>query len=379
MSDIAIPSLTPLTDDDLHKTGLPSMMQMSPALAIFFNDAIYGRCKQIATLMSQADGVMPAHLLGKPAACFAVVSRSIVWKMDPWAVAMSTYQTPGGAIGFEGKLVAAILENSGKIDGGVKYELFGDWSRIRGKFKWETSPKGKRYAVAGWNESKDEEGLGVKVSAHVRGEVEPRSEEFFLSSFWPRNSTLWALRPDQQIKYASARAFANTAMPGIFLGVAFDVDPTGFYGEPMTDITPQTPRPKVGSPFERSQEEPKTATGEPQGQQEGQQAVDAHQADEATEDGAPAGAVEAEGATEKAAEPKGTEEVVMDRGKRLLKSLGATNDVADLRLSIQDELEAGELDGPGLLAVLREWNGACDARSKEIATPPASKPKGKGK
>lgn len=216
------------------------MMEMSPALAIFFNDALYNRCKQIAGIMAKAEGVMPKHLIGRPEACFMVISRAVVWKMDPTAVAMSTYQTPGGSIGFEGRLVHAVIENSGKIDGTVNYKLTGDWGKVRGKFKWATSAKGNKYAVEGWD-PKDEEGLGVTVTAKVKGELDPRSEDFLLSTFHPRNSTLWALRPEQQIKYAACRAFANTAVPGILLGASFDVDTTNLGGEPMQDITPPKP------------------------------------------------------------------------------------------------------------------------------------------
>ena len=90
---------------------------MAPGLAIMFNDRLYARCRDMALDMSKAEGFTPAHLLGKPYACFAVLTRAITWKLDPLAVAQSTYQTPGGKIGYEGKLVQAILENSGKFEG----------------------------------------------------------------------------------------------------------------------------------------------------------------------------------------------------------------------------------------------------------------------
>lgn len=249
MSEESLPALSAVSDSDLRSAGLPSVMEMSPALAIFFNDALYNRCKQIAGIMAKAEGVMPKHLLGKPEACFMVISRAVVWKMDPTAVAMCTYQTPGGSIGFEGRLVHAVIENSGQIDGPVKYTLTGDWGKVRGKFKWGTSAKGNKYAMEGWDPN-DEEGLGVTVTAKVKGELEARSEDFLLSTFHPRNSTLWALRPEQQIKYAACRAFANTAVPGILLGASFDVDTTNLGGEGPLDITP--PKPVLTNEFDRS-------------------------------------------------------------------------------------------------------------------------------
>ena len=49
------------------------------------------------------------------------------------AVAQCTYQTPGGRVGFEGKLCQAIIENSGRVKGGVKFTHYGDWDKLKGK------------------------------------------------------------------------------------------------------------------------------------------------------------------------------------------------------------------------------------------------------
>lgn len=212
---------------------------MAPGLAIMFNDRLFDRCKQIAGYMAKADGFTPPHLIGKSEACFAVVTRAITWKLDPIAVMQSTYQTPGGKVGYEGKLVQAILENSGHLQGPVTYELFGDWNRIRGKHKKAQSQRGGEYFAPDWK-PEEEVGLGVIVRAQVKGEPSPREFEFYLTSAWPRNSTLWALRPDQQIKYTACRAFGNTIAPGILMGVPFDTDADGRGS--MIDVTPARPQ-----------------------------------------------------------------------------------------------------------------------------------------
>jgi hypothetical protein len=226
-------------NDEAEATYGISLAGMSPGLALMFNDRLYERCKQIATVMSKAEGITPPHLLGKGEACFAVVTRAITWRLDPFAVMTATYQTPGGRVGFEGKLIQAILENSGMLEGPVTYELIGEWNRIRGKHRIAKSSKGHDYAVPDWK-PEDEEGLGVVVRAKVKGEREPREmEPFMLRSCFPRNSTLWALRPDQQIKYTACRAFGNTVAPGILMGVPFDSDADG--GGSMIDVTPPRP------------------------------------------------------------------------------------------------------------------------------------------
>lgn len=233
--------------------GLP-VDGMAPGLAIMFNEALYTRCKEIAGVMSRASGITPNHLLGHGEACFAVVTRSITWKLDPFAVAQSTYQTPGGKVGYEGKLIQAILENSGKLDGPVTYEHFGDWSKVMGKWKKAKSAKGNEFAVQGW-EDKDEEGLGVIVRAVVKGEKEPREFRMYLRECYPRNSTLWALRPSQQICYTAARAFANVAAPGLLMGVPFSGDDDST----MIDVTPvEARRPQRSEPMaEKATPEPK--------------------------------------------------------------------------------------------------------------------------
>ena len=214
----------------------------SPAMQIMLDDRLFERVKLIAKYMANAEGFTPRHLLGKTEACFAVVTRSLTWKLDPFAVACCTYQTPGGAIGYEGKLCQAILENSGKIEGAVKYEHYGDWSKIQAKFKIQTSDKGKKYAVPNWKEA-DEAGVGVTVSAKIIGEPEVREWSFDLIQAFPRNSTLWATDPKTQICYTAVRRFANVAAPGLFMGVPFERDDLGHYGpDNAKDITPRPAR-----------------------------------------------------------------------------------------------------------------------------------------
>jgi hypothetical protein len=150
-----------------------------------------------------------------------VVVRALTWKLDPYAVAECTYQTPGGKVGYEGKLCQAILENSGKMVGGVRYEHYGDWSKVQGKWERAKSQKGKEYARATWTD-REAEGLGVTVIAQIDGETEPRKMDFDLIQAFPRNSTLWATDPRTQICYTAVRRFASVAAPGLFLGVPFD-------------------------------------------------------------------------------------------------------------------------------------------------------------
>ncbi len=224
----------------LEAAGLENL-KMSTGLAIFMKPSLYNHCKAVALRMSEANGVIGQHLIGQPSACMAILSRAITWNLDPFAVAQCTYAVKG-KIGYEGKLVQAILENSGQLDGPIKYEFFGDWDKLRGKFKMQGAVgSGERKPQQLWTDD-DEIGLGLKVSAQVKGEVARREEEFFLSEMWPRNSTLWIIRPKQQMIYACIRAFSNIAMPGILMGIPFDVDPSGLGEGAMVEINPQPKR-----------------------------------------------------------------------------------------------------------------------------------------
>lgn len=231
---------------DVNISGMPL------GLAVMFNDKLYERCKELARIMAAGEGFTPPHLLKKQEACFAVVTRALTWKLDPQAVASCTYQTPGGRIGYEGKLIQAILENSGKLVGPVRYEFYGEWAKIKGKFEIRKSERDKNYAVPTWTR-KDAEGLGVTVRALVRGEVEERTWDADLDEMFPLNSTLWATRPKQQICYTACRAFANLAAPGLLMGVPFDVDPDA--DSEMVDVTPKRP---MRSAFDSPAEDVKT-------------------------------------------------------------------------------------------------------------------------
>lgn len=232
---------------------------MPTALALYLDDRLYERVSSIASRMSKADGVTPKHLIAKPEACFAVVTRAITWRLDPFAVGAATYQTPGGQIGFEGKLVHAIIENSGKLDpasGGIRYEHYGDWSKVQGKFriaesqKQDGEGKAKKYAMATWTDDDARAGkpsdqvkwplaqsCGVRVIAQLRGEPSPRTLDFDLIQAQPRNSTLWATDPMTQICYTAVRRFASAVAPSLVMGVPFD--PVDNFTQPMVDVTSQ--------------------------------------------------------------------------------------------------------------------------------------------
>lgn len=217
---------------------------MSPALQIMLNPVLFERAQTMARFMSQAVGFLPKHLINSPAACFAVLTRSITWKLDPYAVAQSTFVVPGSdKVGYEGKLIAAILENSGKLDGPVRHTHFGPWEKVVGKFHIGQSRHGKEIPIPDWKAA-DAEGCGITISAQVKGEAEPRTYDFLLVQAYPLNSPLWATDPKTQIFYAAVRRFASVVASGLLMGVPWEGDELP--GDNARDVTPAPAAPARG-------------------------------------------------------------------------------------------------------------------------------------
>lgn len=208
-----------LPDDAFPVRSLPL------SLRVWFDDAMFNRIQTITRYLARATGITPKHLIGKEEACFSVVVDSLNWRLSPYMVARSTFQTPDGKIGYEGKLVGAILEQSGAFVEPPRPEYFGDWSKVLGKFeivrKAQDGEREKSYPKALYTKA-DEQGLGVIVRGRLRDEETPREFRLELTQCYPRFSTLWATDPRTQIYYTALRRFASAAVPHLMFGIPFD-------------------------------------------------------------------------------------------------------------------------------------------------------------
>jgi hypothetical protein len=216
--------------------------RLPPSLQILLNDGVYERVKQLAGVMSRAQGLTPTHLIGKSEACFAVINIALDARLNPHFVARHTYQTPAGSIGYDGALVQAMLETSGQFIGAPKLEYRGDWSTLVGKFLIKEGQRGGKFPVPTWT-ADDALGLGIIVRWQVKGEDAPRvwpgeNEPFQLVQCFPLNSPLWATDPKTQIAYLAIRRFANQAAPGILGAAAYDEAEFLDASERARDVTP---------------------------------------------------------------------------------------------------------------------------------------------
>jgi len=186
-------------------------------VAVYLDSDIFGQLQRVAKLMSSAS-LAPAHLRGegKLGDCFLVAAQAFRWRMDPFAVAQHTYVL-SGKLGYEGKLIAAIVNASGKLQGSLDY----------------------RYMGAGDQRS-------VTVSGKLVGDAEPR-EVVGTVAGWKTGNEQWKKNTDQMLAYRGAREWARRYMPEAILGIHADDDLAGNAPTSVTmrDITP----PPASSPL----------------------------------------------------------------------------------------------------------------------------------
>ena len=84
---------------------------------------------------------------------------------------------------------------------------------------------------------KEEEGLGVRIWATLRGESEPRVLSLLLVQASVRNSPLWATDPKQQLAYLAVKRWTRLYSPDVILGV-YTPDELNEGNREARDITP---------------------------------------------------------------------------------------------------------------------------------------------
>lgn len=184
--------------------------------ALLMDDRAMDRLERIADMMATGKTTVPQHLRGSKGDCFAVCLQSMQWGMNPFAVAQKTHLV-NGTLGYEAQLVAAVINSSGAVKDRFKFEFFGPWEKVIGKFIVKKGDKGE-YRAPGWTFA-DEEGCGVRVSATLKGETAPRVLELLLAQARVRNSTLWADDPRQQLAYLAEKKWSRLFAPDVILGV----------------------------------------------------------------------------------------------------------------------------------------------------------------
>lgn len=177
-------------------------------VAIYLDSDVFSQLQRVAKLMSSAS-LAPTHLRGegKLGDCFLVAAQAFRWRMDPFSVAQHTYVL-SGKLGYEGKLIAAVVNSSGRLQGSLDY----------------------RYAGAGDQRT-------VTVSGKLLGDAHAREITGSVGG-WKTTNEQWKKNPDQMLAYRGAREWARRYMPEAVLGIQADDELAPPRAVTMRDITP---------------------------------------------------------------------------------------------------------------------------------------------
>lgn len=178
------------------------IVEDSGPLANLLDTARFEHMIRIAGLMSSAslipdhiwrtkEGNLPPEVV--KANCFLIVNQALRWGIDPFAAAPETYVV-GGKLGFQGKLVAAIINYRAPIESNLDYSFEG---------------KG--------------DALTITVSATIKGESKPRTVTLSVAQGKTSNQ-MWTKDPEQKLVYSGATKWARRHCPEVILGVLTDDD-----------------------------------------------------------------------------------------------------------------------------------------------------------
>lgn len=164
-----------------------------------FNDNIFASIERVSSKLANSK-LVPNHLQGKPDDCFLVVQQAYRWGIDPFAVAQGT-SVVQGKLCYEGKLVAAVLQNLTGIELDYKYSGDGEDRTV---------------IVAGKRRADD---VAKEITIMVKNVKTV--------------NTKWKEMPDQMLAYRGAREWTRRWSPGVILGVYTEDEMDGV---PMKNI-----------------------------------------------------------------------------------------------------------------------------------------------
>lgn len=155
--------------------------------SLYLNTGFFEQAQRAALMLSKS-GAIPAHLQENVPDCFLVIEQACRWRMSPYAVAQSCYVLQG-RLGYEGKLVAAVVNASPNLKSKLNYEYSGTGLQRQ-----------------------------IRVFGTLKGETQPR-EVVGTVEAWRTTNKQWSTQTDQMLAYRGAREWARRHMPETLLGV----------------------------------------------------------------------------------------------------------------------------------------------------------------
>lgn len=188
-----------------------------------FDTAKFDHMFRIAKTLANSS-LTPKHLRGNnleetQCNCMRVVNQAVRWQMDPFAVIDTTYVVHG-KLGYEGKLVAAVINSRSGIKGGLK-PIYN-------------SAKGDNFGVVVYasNSPIPDEAFGL---LQRYADTEDRSALNDLQRMGVNavrltvgqaktDNGIWQKDPEQKLFYSAATKWARRHCPELMLGVLTDDD-----------------------------------------------------------------------------------------------------------------------------------------------------------
>lgn len=222
--------------DNHNEIAVMEDQQYSPQ-QITLDDSLFNKCYRLAQVMASGKCTIPKHLQGSEGDCFAVIGQALRWGMDPFAVAQKTHLV-SGTLGYEAQLVIAVINNRAPISDRMKFEYFGDWSKVKTK------------------EDKSDD-VGVICRATVIGDDEPTELSLTMAQVGTvRNSPLWAADPRQQLAYLAAKRFSRLHFPDVIMGVYTPDELADRGNEAPRNITPSAKNAGASALLNRVKKQP---------------------------------------------------------------------------------------------------------------------------
>lgn len=213
--------------------------QYSPQ-QITLDDNLFNKCHRLAQVMASGSCTIPKHLQGSVGDCFAVIGQALRWGMDPFAVAQKTHVV-NGTLGYEAQLVIAVINNRAPIVDRIKFEYFGEWSKVKSKEDKSTD-------------------VGVICRATFKGDDAPTELSLTMAQVGTvRNSPLWAADPRQQLAYLAAKRFSRLHCPDVILGVYTPDELSTRGNDAPRNVTPNAKNAGASALLNRVKQQPTAA------------------------------------------------------------------------------------------------------------------------
>lgn len=183
-----IPTKVERISSKINESTAGEMVVSSASGGIAFRSML--EVMEFAKMMAVSDIGVRKHLRGNAGACLSVTLQAVEWRMSPFAVANKSYLV-NDQISYESQLIHAVIEQRAPIKGRLRHRFVGEREK-RKCIVWATPRDGGE-------------------------DLEYMSPE--IGNIKPKNSPLWATKPDLQLFYNTSRDWARIYFPDVLLGV----------------------------------------------------------------------------------------------------------------------------------------------------------------